>query len=475
MKYFRKWQLYFPFLLLAAAVIFFVQTRGELQYGSLFTERSTANMTHAIGEIKKGDEVEQRIVVQADEVTGVSILLATYDRQNDDVLDITISSGDDGEVLFSCDVPTQTLQDNALYALPMDEPLEGVRDRELIVRISSQQGDYGNAVTAYYNDGPGADGKRLSFNGETLSGALSMEITGKNKVPFTQMYWAIVAFVFVLCAAYLAVAYRRKKRGQTTWAERIVSGLAKYSFLLRQLVIRDFKTKYKRSVLGMLWSLLNPLLTMTVQYIVFSRLFRFEIQNYPVYLLSGIVFFNYMSDATSQGLMCIIQNASLINKVYVPKYIYPLSRVLSCGVNFILSLVALYIMILCTGIHVTAEHIFVLYGVICTVMFSLGMALFLSSLMVYFRDIQFLYGVFLQMWLYLTPLFYPETILPDWVMRVVEFNPMYHFIRFIRIIILQGVLPEFRAWVFCAVFSIVPLAIGCMVFRRAQKKFILYI
>lgn len=287
----------------------------------------------------------------------------------------------------------------------------------------------------------------------------------------------VILFTVLLLTAfsYGIYVFLMERQGKGTLAGNAVRGLVRYEFLLRQLVARDFKTKYKRSVLGMLWSLLNPLLTMTVQYIVFSRLFRFEIRNYPVYLLSGIVFFNYMSDATSQGLMSIVSNASLINKVYVPKYIYPFSRVLSCGVNFLLSLVALYIMIIYTGMRITVNHIFVIYGVACTFIFTLGATFFLSALMVFFRDVQFLYGVFLQMWIYLTPLFYPESILPEWVMRIVEFNPMYHFIRFVRIIILNGTLPEFKAWVFCAVFAVLPFIAGYWVFRKLQGRFILYI
>lgn len=116
---------------------------------------------------------------------------------------------------------------------------------------------------------------------------------------------------------------------------KAIHSLSKYNFLLAQLVQRDFKTRYRRSILGILWSLLNPLLIMVVQYLVFSTLFRFDIPNYSVYLLSGIVIFNYMTEATSQSMTCIIQNASLINKVYVPKFIYPFSRVLSSGVNFL--------------------------------------------------------------------------------------------------------------------------------------------
>lgn len=247
----------------------------------------------------------------------------------------------------------------------------------------------------------------------------------------------------------------------------------KYGFLLSQLVKRDFKTKYRRSFLGVVWSLLNPLLIMLVQYMVFSTLFRWNIPNFPVYLLAGIVIFNYMSDATSQSMTCIIQNSSLINKVYVPKYIYPLSRVLSSGVNFLFSLVALYIVVFFSGIRITWYHIGLLYGMACLFLFICGLSLLLSAMMVFFRDTQFLYSVILTVWNYLTPIFYPETILPPYVLAIEKFNPMYHFIRFARVIILNGGFPDAREWFLCAIFSVVPFLIGAFAFEKSQNKFIL--
>ncbi|WP_339268389.1 ABC transporter permease [Paenibacillus sp. FSL K6-1330] len=255
----------------------------------------------------------------------------------------------------------------------------------------------------------------------------------------------------------------------------LIKKFTKYGFLLSQLVERDFKTKYRRSVLGILWSLLNPLLTMTVQYLVFSTLFRFDIPNYAVYLLSGIVFFNFMGEATSQAMTSIVQNASLINKVYVPKYIYPFSRILSCGVNFLLSLLALYIVILSTGINITYHHIAIIFGIACLFVFICGLSLILASMMVFFRDTQFLYSIGLTIWTYITPIFYPESILPPFMMTVMEFNPMYHFIRFVRVIILNGGFPDPMAWLYCGVFAVIPFIFGVFVFKRTQNKFILHL
>ena len=134
---------------------------------------------------------------------------------------------------------------------------------------------------------------------------------------------------------------RMEKKGRTCLGLKLVHAFSRYRFLIQQLVSRDFKTKYKRSVLGIVWSFLNPLLTMLVQYVVFSTIFKSDIPNFPVYLLTGIVLFNFFSEACSMGITSILGNASLITKVYVPKYIYPVTRVLSSGINMLFSLVPL--------------------------------------------------------------------------------------------------------------------------------------
>jgi ABC-2 type transport system permease protein len=251
--------------------------------------------------------------------------------------------------------------------------------------------------------------------------------------------------------------------------------LKKYKFLLSQLVGRDFKTKYKRSLLGVLWSLLNPLLTLLVQYIVFSELFRWDINNYAVYLISGSVMFNFFSEATQQALVSITGNAGLITKVYVPKYIFPVSKVLSSCINFAFSLIALFAIIIFSGLKFNIYYFMLPFSVICILMFSMGLGFILASMMVYFRDTQFLYGIVLTLWTYLTPLFYPESILPDKFMIIMECNPMYHFIRYARDIILNAHLPSLRAHLICIFFACASLFIGSIVFKKAQKKFILYI
>ena len=255
-----------------------------------------------------------------------------------------------------------------------------------------------------------------------------------------------------------------------------VAGLfGTYRFLMRQLVSRDFKIKYKRSVLGVLWSFVNPLLMMSVQYFVFSTIFKTDIDNYPVYLLAGIVLFNFFSESTNISLYAVTGNAGLITKVYVPKYIYPVSKVVSTGINLLVSLLPLLIMSLATGVRITRAWLLLSFDLLFLLVFCIGMGFILSAVMVFFRDMQFIWSVFCMVFTYATPIFYPESILPDEWKGMLSVNPMYHFIRFFRKIILEGISPQPMDYVVCFLISAGVFGIGLFVFRKTQDKFIFYI
>lgn len=249
----------------------------------------------------------------------------------------------------------------------------------------------------------------------------------------------------------------------------------RYKFLLKQLVARDFKTKYKRSVLGVLWSFLNPLLLMLVQYYVFSNIFKSTLKNFVVYLLIGIIFFNFFSEATNMAMSAIVGNAALITKVYVPKYIYPLSRVLSSVINFFISLIPLLIVVLIMRVHISLAILLIIYPIFCTFLYSLGIGLLLSSVMVFFRDTQFIYGVLLTIWMYFTPIFYPISIIPEQMRFLINLNPMYIYITYVRTIILDGVLPSTEITLLSGGFAILSMAIGVIVFKKTQDRFVLNI
>ncbi|MEA4828617.1 MAG: ABC transporter permease, partial [Enterococcus thailandicus] len=212
---------------------------------------------------------------------------------------------------------------------------------------------------------------------------------------------------------------------------------------------------------------------MVIYYIVFSTIFKSDTANFPVYLIIGIVCFNFFSEATNMALHSIVGNASLITKVYMPKYIFPVSRVLSSTVNLLLSLVPLFLVLLYTKTNLSIRFILIIFGLICLVVLCLGVGMILSSSMVFFRDTQFLWGVIITMLNFGTPIFYPENIIPRQFMPLFKMNPLYQIIRFIRIVIIDGISPEPKAYLLCIVTSMIPLLLGIYVFKKTQDKFIL--
>lgn len=251
--------------------------------------------------------------------------------------------------------------------------------------------------------------------------------------------------------------------------------LWKYRFLLRELVIRDIKKKYRRSVLGILWSILNPLLMMAITAMVFSTLFRFEIKNYPVYLLTGQILFTFFAESTNFAMGSIIDNSSLIKKVYIPKFMFPLSRVVSSLVNFMLTLPAVIIIIIFTSHRISLVMISCIIPIFLLFLFCLGIGLFLSACTVYFRDVFHLYGVVLTMFSYATPIFYPVSIIPDKFLLLMKLNPLSYFLAAFRYPIYDNLFPSMISLAYCAFLSFVVLIIGGYFFYKKQNKFILYI
>ncbi len=252
----------------------------------------------------------------------------------------------------------------------------------------------------------------------------------------------------------------------------------RYSFLLNQLVSRDFKVKYKRSVLGVLWSLLYPVLTMAVMALVFTNVFKFSTPgvNYLAYLMSGLVIFNYFSEASNLAMSSVVANFSLINKVYMPKYIFPLSKCVFVGINFLLSQIPLYVILLATGTGINIYHVFLPYAYVCLFLFTLGFSMILSSLAVFLRDMFYIYGVVISLWTYLTPIMYDIAIIDNpTLLFFFKLNPLYWIIYFVRRIMLYNAIPEINAWIYCAVIAVGVLLAGIFVFRKTQDKFIYYV
>lgn len=243
-----------------------------------------------------------------------------------------------------------------------------------------------------------------------------------------------------------------------------------------QLVAKDIKLKYRRSFLGYIWSILNPLMIMGIMVIVFSSMFRWDIVNYPVYLIIGQTIFSFVSESTNQAMWSITGNAALLKKTYVPKYIFPLSKITSSFVNTLFALGAMLIVFIACKVKFNIYMLFLPVILLEVYVFCSGLGLLLAQGTVFFRDIQYIYGAFITAWTYLTPIFYPIQQLPFELMWMIKhFNPLYSYIIQFRTIVLDGAFPDMRLIVYGVVVAGLSLAIGLFVFLKKQDKFILYI
>ena len=252
-------------------------------------------------------------------------------------------------------------------------------------------------------------------------------------------------------------------------------GFQHYQALLYELVIRDIKVRYKRSFLGLLWTVINPILTMAVMTIVFSKLFRFQIENYTTYFLVGNILFTFFTEAKNNSMHSVLDNSNLIKKVYVPKYLFPISKVMSSVVNLFFSFIALIIVMIATRVPFQATMWLTPIVLCYIIMFAAGIGLILATIMVFFRDIAQLYSIVTLLWMYLTPIFYPVDLLLENAPWALTLNPMYHYIDFMRKLVLDGTLPSISENMLCLFISVITLLIGLIVFYRKQDKYILYI
>lgn len=249
----------------------------------------------------------------------------------------------------------------------------------------------------------------------------------------------------------------------------------KYKNLLFKLTAKDLKVKYKRSVLGLAWSLLNPLLTMIVLTIVFQNLFKFDVENFSAYLICGQTMFNFFSEATSLSMTSIYRDGQLIKKIYIPKYVFPFSKVLYSFVNLSISMIAILLVCIFTKVELTSAIMFAPLGLIYVAIFSAGFGMILCSVGIFFRDLEHIYSVILTIWMYLTPVIYPLNILPKKYMGIMLSNPMYYFIDYFRQTVIYGNIPTLHYNLTCLIYSVSMFVIGLYVFYKTQDKFIVNI
>ena len=256
----------------------------------------------------------------------------------------------------------------------------------------------------------------------------------------------------------------------TSFSEKI----AQHKFLFEELVKRDFKKKYKRTILGMLWSVVSPLLSFLVQFIVFGALFRRNDSNFVIYLLTGNLMFHYFSDSTNTGMFSIYRNAGVISKIKVPKSIFVLSSTVASIFNFLLTMLVYFVFMFACRVNFGPHLILMIYPIICMSIFNIGIIYILSSLFVFFRDTQYLYSIVIKLLSYVSAIFYYADSMPDSIQIVFAVNPIYRYISYMRQLVIDSVIPSATSHLVCAGFAIAALILGYLFYKKTEKNFVYY-
>ena len=247
--------------------------------------------------------------------------------------------------------------------------------------------------------------------------------------------------------------------------------LFEYRELIRQFISRSLKTRYKRSILGVAWTMLNPLLTMIVLTLVFSQLFKFSVENYPVYVLSGLVMWNFFSFSTGTAMGEMLWSGSLLSRIYVPKSVFTFSAIGSGLVNLLISLLPLFAIALALGTSITPAVLVMPIAIFILVVFALGIGLLLSAAAVYFADMLPVYEVILVIWMYSTPIIYPIEIVPPELTWLYEYNPMYYLLTIFRQPLFNGTIPAIHFWLIAAGSALIAFLVGGLVFTSKSHEY----
>lgn len=251
--------------------------------------------------------------------------------------------------------------------------------------------------------------------------------------------------------------------------------IRKYQFLFEELVKRDFKKKYKRTILGMAWSILAPLLQLLVMRLVFTQFFGRTTPHYTTYLFCGTLVFSYFSESSNQGMSSLMSNSSIFTKVNVPKYLFLLSKNVQTLINFGLTLIVFWVFCLLDHIVFTWKVILLVYPICCLVLFNIGVGLILSALFVFFRDIQYLWTVFTQLLMYMSAIFYTIDDYSPMVQNLFLLNPVYLFIRYFRKIVIEATVPTLWFHLLMLIDVVIVLVLGCWMYKKYNTRFLYYV
>ncbi|WP_408069571.1 ABC transporter permease [Butyrivibrio sp. JL13D10] len=288
---------------------------------------------------------------------------------------------------------------------------------------------------------------------------------------FFTVFFVVLA-IFIFFCIYNSNAEKQNKKTAVTECIHIFFD---YKFLLKQLITRDFAVKYRRSYLGIVWVILNPLMQMIILSSIFSFVFRSNIDNFPVYLILGQVVYNFFNEATTVALGTMVTSGQLIKKIYMPKYIFPISKTIFSFINFLISFIPVMMVMLFFGVYPNIYWIYLPLYFVTLFAFTLGIGLLLAAMDVFMRDTQYLYGILLPLLNFLTPIFYPVTALSPLIQKIMWWNPLFQYVDCIRHIMLYNTAPSIQQMAMCLLYGFGFLFIGMSYFYRRQDRFILYI
>lgn len=257
--------------------------------------------------------------------------------------------------------------------------------------------------------------------------------------------------------------------------KRTLNTLNKNRFLFAELTKRDFKQKYKRSLLGMGWSVLSPLLTLLVMKLVFTQFFGRNTPHYTTYLFAGNLIFSFFKESTIGGMSALTSNARIFTKINIPKYMFLLTKNVSSIINFGLTLLVFFLFAAVDGIAFTWKFILLVYPIVCLVLFNIGMGLILSALYVFFRDTQYLYDIFTLLLMYLSAIFYRIDDFPAKIQNMFMLNPVFCIIKYVRLIVIDSVIPSLAHHGLILFYTCLVLLIGCLIYKKQNHKFLYYL
>lgn len=255
----------------------------------------------------------------------------------------------------------------------------------------------------------------------------------------------------------------------------MIKKIKQYRFLFEELVKRDFTKKYKRTILGILWSALAPLATLAIMAMVFTNFFGRNTPHYTIFLFCGNLTFSFFRESTSTGMSSLVDNSAIFSKVNVPKYMFLLSKNVTSIINYGINLVILFVFVAIDGLPFTWKFICLIFPITCLIVFNLGMGLILSALYIMFRDLRYLYDIFTTLLMYMSAIFYNPSVLSETMQSLIQYNPMYVYISYFRSIIIDSSIPSLKMHIIGFVYPVVVLLIGAVIYKKQNYKFLYYI